>query len=126
MKFNDWIHQRCWNMAIFYGILIFALLVCLVAKCLQSFDLCAIGLCLNIIGALVTIFFGFPQPEYDPTVLLAIDDGETSHHGMSKEQSKALNTRNKNWHTRCSTLGIALLLLGFVAQLCYQITKANG
>lgn len=90
--------------------------------CTAKVDCCAKGLILNIIGALITVFIAYPQPNNESVGGIVVEDGTPMGNGMTAGEMRKLCARNGRWGKYCSLLGIGCLVLGFVFQLYYQLT----
>lgn len=95
-----------------------------VTWCTSWIDCCSVGLILNIIGTLILVFFGFPQPDYSGGGFFAEEDGDIDEitgktRGVLRREAECL----AKWHKRCSIVGIGYLLVGFICQLVHQLTS---
>ena len=75
------------------------------------------GVILNITGTVLLFFFGFPQPDFDTSVSLGVEDNTPVGEGLTaKEYGKKIEQRKKKYKTM-SYVALSLLLLGFIFQL---------
>lgn len=90
----------------------------------EAMDCCAIGLVLNILGVLITFFYGFPRTDYDGGVAIVVEDGTViDDEGTTAGVFRVMNETLKLWHKVCSFWGLIFLLAGFVFQLYYQLRR---
>ena len=89
-------------------------------------DFCFSGLTLNIVGTLVLVVFGLPQPDYSGGGFLRLEDGNTDEEtgkplGILRAEGPVL----ARWHKRISFVGIVDLLAGFVLQLVDHVISTS-
>ncbi|MEX3791549.1 hypothetical protein [Paraburkholderia sp. BR14374] len=75
------------------------------------------GLGAKMVGVVVLFFFGFPQPTHDEGVGLALQDATPLPNGKTVAEHNASVRRRRVLYRVCSTVGLALLFVGFVLQL---------
>ncbi len=78
------------------------------------------GLILNIIGAVLLAFFGFPQPAHDEGFGLGLEDN-TPVEGGTVQEARARNAHRKAMYRCIAFLGVMLLVVGFSLQLAAAV-----
>jgi hypothetical protein len=76
-----------------------------------------VGVVLNILGTILLFFFGFPQPDFDTSVGLAVEDNTPVENGLTARQYDKKIRQKMQKYKRMSYLALSLLLIGFILQL---------
>jgi len=80
-------------------------------------EIAALGLILNMAGTVLLFFFGFPQPDHNESVGLELEDNTTFPDGTSVRSIKAEVRRGKIIYKTMSLVGMGLIFIGFGVQL---------
>ena len=83
----------------------------------ESKTLAIIGLALNMAGVVLLFFFGFPQPQYEEEVGLAVEENTVFEDGTSVKDIKRKAKRKKNFYKVMSSIALLLIFVGFTLQL---------
>jgi len=75
------------------------------------------GLVLNMVGAFILFWRGFPQPSFEEGVGMGLEDGTVLENGLTVVENNQNVSEEKERFTRISKLGLALLFIGFAFQL---------
>jgi hypothetical protein len=79
------------------------------------------GLILDIVGVAIVWYFGWPQPQLEPGVGLALENGTpVGPNGETVADHNRKVERRRIWYKRFSIFGLLLLLTGFGLQLAAQ------
>lgn len=82
-----------------------------------------IGLVLNIIGVAIIFIWGPPQPSFEGSPPLVLEDNTLLTNGLRAKEEQEAKRKQKNRHKLYSSLGILLILLGFVFQCAAEVFK---
>lgn len=113
--------SKCVFKIVFWFLLIMVLTLPVVLVLATPLDNCSIGLILNIIGALITIFIAFPQADHEAIGVLVVEDGTPLEHGMTAGEMRQIGRQKCIWSRCCSILGVVCLVIGFAFQLYAQM-----
>lgn len=76
-----------------------------------------LGLCCDILGAVILFKYGFPQPDFNEDVGLALEDETELEDGSTVRQYQVMAKAMKESYVSVSRAGRNLLLIGFVLQI---------
>jgi len=79
-----------------------------------------IGLCVNMSGVAMAFKWGFPQPDHEETLGLALEfnDDEPQGDGRTHAQWKADQKKQRAQYKLMAQIGLGLMGLGFALQVC--------
>ena len=77
----------------------------------------ALGLILDATGALILFFHAPPQPNFEESVGLALEDATPLGEGKTVADHKERVRRTRKRYTRVSRAAMLIIALGFVLQL---------
>ena len=77
----------------------------------------AIGLSLGIVGVVFIWIWGPPQPSFEPSVSIALEDATPLPDGRTAAQFAADTKAREDHYRLMSRIGLGLILAGFALQL---------
>lgn len=77
-----------------------------------------IGLIANMAGVALVFVYGFPQPSHEEGVGIGLEDGTMLPDGRTVAEYSQDIAAQKRRYLFCSRFGLALLVIGFLMQLC--------
>jgi hypothetical protein len=83
-----------------------------------------IGLVLGMSGVVLIFIWGPPQPDFDESVGIALETATVLADGTKVSDLEDAARRRKRRHRIISSIGLALVFLGFGVQLCAVWTPA--
>ncbi len=77
----------------------------------------SIGLVINLMGISILFIFGFPQPDFDESVGLGLEDGNRLANGLTVKEYGEQIVRKKKTYQVLSLFSLFLIILGVILQM---------
>lgn len=74
------------------------------------------GLVLGIVGVGILFKWGFPQPSFEESVSIGLEDANVLKNGLTVAENNKNVKEEKEQYTNISKLGLALIIIGFAFQ----------
>ena len=82
-----------------------------------------IGLIMGMAGTALAFKFGFPQPDFEESVGLALEDNTPVSNGMTAKQFAEAQRRKRSKYKFMAYVALSLICLGFVMQVISTLSN---
>lgn len=76
-----------------------------------------IGLCFNIFGVIILIFYSYPQPNFEEGSGLGLEDNSILKNGKTAKEDNTIKEQIKNKFKFLSKIALSFICIGFILQL---------